>query len=711
MTGRLNAHRPCSTATTRACRPVGRRIVEIMVIVFWLQALDAMAPVTAVCRAQTLQVPGLEVTDRALSPEDAESNPSAFADSKSLDEAPTESQTLPELLDRQVGVQIRSLGGVGSFTAVLIRGSSPNQVAVFLDGIPLNRGDAPAVDLSLLPFFLMDRVEIFRGMLPAELGSFAVGGAVNLVTRMAPKIAVTETYAGLGSWWTRRAGVYHGRRWGRWGLTAALTYSGSQGTFRYFDDNQTPYQTADDRYRTRSNNQFDQVSAMLRVQHKAAWKTTILEQFTWKRTELAGTASQPPMTGPFYGFVRQAAGLTLERTRFHSVPLGFMLRAHASYVREHFSNPDGLLLSVGRTDSIQDAGQTGLLGRLQFFWGDHQVISFITDLSADMYRETDDLSGTTRPLQSRLTTGLALRDEITLWADRIFIIPVVRIDMVWDRMNDAGQPTSRLDWLPSPRLGLALKLDNGFVLKANAGRYFRPPSFMEIFGYHGVIRGNDDLTSEQGWSFDAGPGFSRRFSSSIVDKLDLEVAGFGRRVSNLIYLLPTARSLVAQNWGEAWIAGMEASAAIWMFAQFRLSANYTFLYTEYLGPVENLQGNSLPGRSAHDLAARLDWVHHWGRWGLGLFGQIQYRSSFWRDLANQTASPARLFLALGLKVRPWVPGLTITLEARNILARIVDQVEAPSFTGLDRIPQAVSDYAGYPIPGRAFYVTADWKHP
>ena len=662
-------------------------------------------------RAQTLKVPGLEVRDRPLSPEDPEANPTAFASSEPLDQAGTEAQTLPELLDMEPGVQVRSLGGLGSFTAVLIRGSSPNQVAVFLDGIPLNRGAAPTVDLSTLPFFLLERMDLFRGMLPAELGSFAVGGAVNLVTRWAPKRPTTEIFAGLGSWWTRRGGLFYGMRLGRWGLSAAATYEGSQGTFRYFDDNQTPYQPADDRFRTRANNQFDQVSALVRARRRGPWKLTLLEQFTWKNSELAGTASQPPIHGPFYGFLRQALGLKLNRTRFGRVPLGLMLRAHGAYVREHFSNPEGLLLSVGRQDSIQDSGQAGLAGRLQFFWGTHQIISLISDISTDLYRETNRLTGTTDPLQARITTGLALRDQVILWKDRLFLVPVVRMDLVRDRMDDATQVTKRTDWLLSPRMGLAVKLENGFALKANVGRYFRPPSFTEIFGYHGVIRGNADLESEDGWSFDLGPEFRRRFGSGPVDRLDLSAAGFGRRVSNLIYLLPTARSLVAQNWGEAWVAGAEASASIWLLGQLRLSADYSYTYTEYLGPVVNLEGNELPGRSAHDLSGRVDWARTWGRWGLGLYGQVRYRSSFWRDLSNRTESPGRVFLALGIKVNPWVPGLTVSLEGRNLIGKLVDQVPAPAFTGLDRIPQAVADYAGYPIPGRAFYLTINWRHP
>src|SRR4051812_35806438 len=57
--------------------------------------------------------------------------------------------SIADVLRGEVGVQIRS-GGLAQASAALLRGSSPQQIAVFLDGIPLNRGGLAAVDLSQL---------------------------------------------------------------------------------------------------------------------------------------------------------------------------------------------------------------------------------------------------------------------------------------------------------------------------------------------------------------------------------------------------------------------------------------------------------------------------------------------------------------------------------------------------------------------------------
>jgi len=658
-------------------------------------------------QARPLDVQDVQVHDRPVEPEDAAAHPSAFSTTIDQERAAQEAATLPEVLSETVGVQVRSLGGLGAFSAVLIRGSSPQQIAVFLDGIPLNRAGADAVDLSTLPFFLLDRIEIFRGFLPAEFGSSAMGGGINLVTRFPTAKATHEVFASMGCWYMRRIGLERAQSIGSWGYVLSAAYQGSQGGFRYFDDHQTPYQPADDQFRKRDNNAFNQVQFLGRVRHVGRLKLAVVENLAWKSSQLAGTASQPPIEGPFYSYLRQGLSIQLDRSRPAGLPIAVMARLYGLFFREHFSNPEGKLLSVGRTDSIQHNWSTGLTARLQYFWGTHQILSVIPDLSAQFYRDMERLDAADwSPVRSRLSSGIAIRDEIFLAHGRLYLAPVVRVDI----LSDWLEQSHRIAWLPSPRLGASVTITSGLSLKANAGRYFRPATFMELFGQHGIVRGNTDLEPENGWNMDFGPKYSRRFRSWWVNRLDVEVAGFGRRASNLIFLLPTARALVAQNWGDAWIAGLEASATVWLFRHTKMTVNYTFTHTTYLGPTTNMKGNELPGRTKHDVFARFDWAKTWHRWGLGGYCEVQYLSPFYRDLGNRSQGGRRIFLAIGLKVAPWVEGLTITVEGRNLIGQITETIPAPPNTHLGTIRQSLADYAGYPMPGRTFFVTANWKH-
>ena len=84
---------------------------------------------------------------------------------------------------RRVGVQVRRFGGLGDFSTVSIRGSSPGQVGVFFDGVALTRARSETVNLADLPLDQLGRVEVYRGVSPLALSSSALAGAINLVSR------------------------------------------------------------------------------------------------------------------------------------------------------------------------------------------------------------------------------------------------------------------------------------------------------------------------------------------------------------------------------------------------------------------------------------------------------------------------------------------------------------------------------------------------
>lgn len=88
-------------------------------------------------------------------------------------------QNLNELVNRTAGVKVREEGGVGSDFDLSINGLSGNSVRYFIDGVPLD-SKGSNVTLANLPVNLIDRVEIYKGVVPASLGTDALGGAVNI---------------------------------------------------------------------------------------------------------------------------------------------------------------------------------------------------------------------------------------------------------------------------------------------------------------------------------------------------------------------------------------------------------------------------------------------------------------------------------------------------------------------------------------------------
>ncbi len=110
---------------------------------------------------------------------------------------------LNDLLDRTTGVKVREEGGVGSDFDLAINGMSGNSVRYFIDGVPLDiKGSG--VSVANLPVNIIDRVEIYKGVVPTNLGTDALGGAVNIITKAEKKNYLDVSY-GTGSFHTHKA--------------------------------------------------------------------------------------------------------------------------------------------------------------------------------------------------------------------------------------------------------------------------------------------------------------------------------------------------------------------------------------------------------------------------------------------------------------------------------------------------------------------------
>lgn len=79
-------------------------------------------------------------------------------------------KNLNEIVNRTTGIKIREEGGVGSDFDLSINGLSGNSVRYFIDGMPLDTKGS-GVSLANLPVNIIDRVEIYKGVVPASLGS------------------------------------------------------------------------------------------------------------------------------------------------------------------------------------------------------------------------------------------------------------------------------------------------------------------------------------------------------------------------------------------------------------------------------------------------------------------------------------------------------------------------------------------------------------
>lgn len=90
--------------------------------------------------------------------------------------------SLNEVLKRVAGVRLTEEGGLGSRSTIAIHGLEGKRVKIFIDGSPLSSPDG-TFGINDIPIQLIERIEIYKGVVPAKFGGDALGGAVNVVTR------------------------------------------------------------------------------------------------------------------------------------------------------------------------------------------------------------------------------------------------------------------------------------------------------------------------------------------------------------------------------------------------------------------------------------------------------------------------------------------------------------------------------------------------
>ncbi|MEC3881256.1 TonB-dependent receptor plug domain-containing protein [Parapedobacter sp. 10938] len=115
---------------------------------------------------------------------------------------------LNRVLDWTPGVRVRQEGGMGSNYKYSLHGMSGNAVTFFIDGIPMEYFGS-SYTINNLPVSLIKRIDVYKGVVPVDLGSDALGGAINVVSDAGRKNFLETSY-GYGSFNTHQA-VVHGQ--------------------------------------------------------------------------------------------------------------------------------------------------------------------------------------------------------------------------------------------------------------------------------------------------------------------------------------------------------------------------------------------------------------------------------------------------------------------------------------------------------------------
>jgi len=175
----------------------------------------------------------------------------------------------------------------------------------------------------------------------------------------------------------------------------------------------------------------------------------------------------------------------------------------------------------------------------------------------------------------------------------------------------------------------------------------------------------------------------------LLRDLGFEYAYFHNDIDDIIVLLPSgARIPRPQNVGKARITGHEARFLARAPLGFRVEAAYTHQNAENRSDIVDERGKDLPSMPDDEVHVRLAWER--AAWTIAY--ELDYRSDVYLDRVQSPAARVPSYTTHDLS-------LDFALGGGGFHARI----EADNLTD-----EQYEDVLGFPVPGRAFYVTLSY---
>ncbi len=604
-------------------------------------------------------------------------------------------RTTADLLASGVGVHVRRFGGLGSFGAVSIRGSTSSQVAFYLDGVPLNQAQYGVVNAADLPIEALGRVDVYRGGAPLAYDAPG-GGVVALFTRDDGS-GWARASLGAGSFDTRKTDGAFGVSRGATRLTVIGQYLESAGDFPYRDDNATDAEPGDDVDAIRENNAFVSRAWTARLATEAGPLALALTHDRLDKEQgVPGTGSNTALYANLDA-ERAVTGLQVDPRD----PLGRFspsLLLYAVRNRDRFNDP-ARELTGARMATDDRTTRDGA----RLVTGVALPAANALELAAEARRERYD-PGTEIPTPSRgptRTREFLVFGAEDRWAPldgRVGLSAQVRSENTFDEFP-AGSPypgalprpaVSRTNRFTRSTLGGRADLARGgfgtLSLRATASRLGRMPTLEELFGHRGGVHGNPDARPEQLATHDAGLvlDLSGDPGGGGLRHADVQVVAFRTDATDLlIWQQNSAQTSVAQNVSAARIEGVEVAARMGWAGGVTADVAYTRQWTKDESDVTYWRGNDLPGRPGHEASLRLARVVVAAL--LQPFVELHVVGDHFLDRANLQPIPTRTLIDLGTVVKPSALPVALTLECTNLTDR------------------RVYDFGGYPLPGRSFF--------
>jgi outer membrane cobalamin receptor len=515
-----------------------------------------------VLKAESQRLDDIEVI--AYSNEDTEVDDSAITKSViHLSRDKGSFETLADVLKQVNSLQIHSSGSYGAFTSVSLRGSSPNQVNVYLDGVALDAVNNSSMDLSQINTNLIEKIEIYRGNAPAYLGTNPIGGAINLITRKPnkkekPQISLSGGVGSFNTWFSNLDLMLNKEKVSHF---LQLDRLESEGDYEYTDKRRTPFDTSDDSRKTRQNNHYEKTNFYYKASRRLRNNRSL------EFSQLINNIDQG-MPGPGFAQSRSASYEQVQYLSRISATLRndlntgekFKVDFHYKKAISKFRDPLSEI-GLGAQDTKNTDRRIGLNFNYKHILDNH-FITWTTRLNDDLYKPTDSFRAFLQPSSKRKSLYLGVEDQFYA-SDKLVLSPTLRVEHIQDdfastRPGFLQQTEKDSETKFSWNLSGSYSINNNIILRSNISRNIRYPELAEIFGDRGGTIGNSSLVLEESTNVDIGLDWNVEHKINLIKQSKFSFNIYMNERKNLIQYVFDARGIGrAQNIAKGKIKGIE----------------------------------------------------------------------------------------------------------------------------------------------------------
>jgi len=151
-------------------------------------------------------------------------------DKKDIENSNTNS--LSELLNAQVGITSNNQGGVGQTSSYFIQGFEKKYISILIDGVSFADNTATQSETYLNSISLeeIERIEILKGPQGAIYGSSAAGGVISIITKGNNKKGMNNSFSSrFGSFGTVSSNINTGYSADKWSVNLSINGTHSDG--------------------------------------------------------------------------------------------------------------------------------------------------------------------------------------------------------------------------------------------------------------------------------------------------------------------------------------------------------------------------------------------------------------------------------------------------------------------------------------------------